>query len=236
MSTNGKWTPVSYKTVKIKVPNDPGIVNTGSFQAQFGSLIPSGDQPPGIRGRVFVQDMRAGSFILHDRVDNGVAGSGVKYKVNYARKKDGNGGYEIDFTPVSRSQYQQGLIGKYPVPPFGEAAVASALETFTLRYKFEINSKWNSTSLMANFVRLGNEMYDGNGYHDPVTGKIYKQYFRLNYHNQTVYYTVQVFPYHDGSKAVINMVLPTEETAPNTVDFGVIIGNVRKQLETIAQS
>lgn len=89
---------------------------------------------------------------------------------------------------------------------------------------------------MANFMRMAVVKNQAAGFADPVTGKIYKQYFQINYAGETANYTVQVFPYRSGSKAVINMELPVVETSPNTVEFERIISDLRKQLTTIVQS
>jgi hypothetical protein len=239
LSTDGDVTPINYPPLKIVVPGDSGIVRPAG-NAVVGDLVISNYSTTFIRnahyGRVFIDKKLPDSFTVHSRVDNGTAGSGVKYKVGYKTTPSTDGGYSVDFNPESRSEYQQGLIGKFPVPPFNETALRNYLKSFTLRYKFEIDTEYGSDAIMANFMRMGIVKNQAAGFADPVTGKIYKQYFQINYAGTTANYTVQVFPYRKGSKAVVNMELPVVETSANTVEFERIISDLRKQLTTIVQS
>ncbi|HXE39833.1 MAG TPA: hypothetical protein VN639_15320 [Azonexus sp.] len=239
LSTDGDATPINYPPLKIVVPGDSGIVRPAG-KSVVGDLVIANYSTTFISnahyGRVFIDKKLPDSFIVHSRVDNGTAGSGVKYKVGYKMTSGADGGYVVDFNPESRSEYQQGLIGKFPVPPFNESSLRGYLKSFTLRYKFEIDAQYGSDAIMANFLRMAVVKNQATGYADPVTGKIYKQYFQVNYSGATANYTVQVFPYRNGSKAVINMELPVVETSPSTVDFGQIISDLRKQLTTIVQS
>lgn len=238
LSTNGKPTAVAMAPLKIVVPGDAGIIRPES--AVVGDLVLANYSttymPNAAYGRVFIENRSAHAFTVHARTDNGVAGSGVKYAVAYKMTDKGVGGYTVEFAPQSRSEYQQGLIGKFPVPPFDEDVLRRYLKSFTLQYKFEIDAQYGSDAIMANFLRMGIVKTHARGFADPVTGKIYKQYFQINYGGATANYTVQVFPYRTGSKAVINMELPVVETSQDTVEFERIITDLRKQLTTIVQS
>jgi hypothetical protein len=239
LSTEGAVQLVNYPPLTIVVPGDPGIIHP-SGNAVVGDLVIANYSttyiPNAAYGRVFIENRLPDSFMVHSRIDNGVAGSGVKYKVNYKMTRSGNGGYTVDLQPESRSQYQQGLIGKFPVPSFSDATLRSYLKSFTLRYKFEIDAQYGSDAIIANFMRLGIVKSQASGFADPITGKIYKQYFQIIYAGATANYTVQVFPYRNGSKAVINMELPVVETSPNAVAFERIIADLRKELAAIVQS
>lgn len=239
LSTDGDVTSVSYPPLKIVVPGDPGIIRpTGN--AVVGDLVISNVSktyiPDAHYGRVFIDNKTPESFTVHSRLDNGTAGSGVKIKVGYKMTPNGNSGYIVEFKPQSRSEYQQGLFLKKPVPNFTESSLRNYLKSFTLWYKFEIDTQYGSDAIMANFIRMAAVKNKTTGFSDPITGKIYKQYFQINYAGVSANYTVQVFPYRNGSKAVINMELPVVETSENTVEFEKIINDLRQQLTAIAQS
>jgi len=51
------------------------------------------------------------TFEVHRRIDNGVAGSGVIYLVDYASKQDKDI-TTLTFKPTKTKTYQQGFIGK----------------------------------------------------------------------------------------------------------------------------
>lgn len=238
LSTDGEVKPVNFAALKIVIPDDSGILRPGSGAVVRDLVISNYSTvfAPHAYGFVSIEQKTPESFLVHSRTHNGTAGSGVKYTVNYEVKPGSGGGYSVDFQPKSRSEYQQGLIGKFPVPPFSESALRSYLKSFTLRYKFDIDSPYGSDSIMANFARLGVVRNSAKGFADPVTGKIYKQYFQMDYAGTTTNYTVEIFPYRSGSKAVVNMELPVVETSPNTVEFERIISDLRKQLTSIVQS
>lgn len=238
LSTDGEVKPVNFSSLKIVVPGDPGIIRPGSAAVVRDLVISNYSTvfAPHAYGFVSIEQKLPESFIAHSRTHNGTAGSGVKYTVDYSVTPGKNGEYAVDFQPKSRSEYQQGLIGKFPVPQFDESALRSYLKSFTLRYKFDIDSQYGSDAIMANFTRLGVVKNSAKGFADPITGKIYKQFFQMDYAGTTTNYTVEVFPYRSGSKAVVNMELPVVETTPNIVEFERIISDLRKQLTSIVQS
>ncbi len=238
-STAGQSEPINVPPLMIQVPNDPAIITPGG-KALVGDLVISNYAASIVNStlkmRVFFENKTSIGFTLHARIDNGMVGSGVRYQVAYEKVDLPTGGYQVTFQPKSKSTYQQGLIGKIPVPDFDEKALRAYLRYFTLRYRFEVDSDYPSDSTMANFIRLGNPVNTNSGFADPITGKIYKQYFKINYGDQVANYVVQVYPYKNGSKAVINMELPVAENAQNTVDFAKIIADLRKRLTSIAKS
>lgn len=238
LSTEGEQVAVNPSPLKVIVPEDEHILRTND-KAIVGDLVLRNYSlefmPGAVYGRVFVENKSPTNFVVHSRIDNGVAGSGVKYTVDYTLTPLGKG-YEVTFVPKTRSTYQQGLIGKFPAPPFNDNSLRSYLKEFTLRYKFEIDTQYGSDSIMANFIRTGKVRNSSAGWKDPITNKIYTQYFILDYAGKQANYTVEVYPYRNGSKAVINMELPVVETSPSVVDFTRIIGDLRKQLTSIVQS
>ena len=239
LSTDGEKTPVDTTPIVIKVPGDSNII-VSRDQKVIGDLaIPnmSATHIPGASySRIFIEKKTEQDFVVHVRNDNGVAGSGVKYTVGYKIDRNANGAYTVTLQPQYKSQYQQGLIWKFPVPNFTGSALREYLKTFTLVYKFEVNSQYNSDAVMANFLRLAKVKRNSSASPDPVTGKIYSQIFQTQYKDKVANYTVQTYPYRSGSKAVIHMELPARETSANEIDFQNIINDLKVELESIANS
>ena len=232
-------TPVTGPTLTVRVPADPNIIRPTERRVVGDLVIPSvhfEHMPGSLYTRIMVQDQGPGAFTVHARVDNGVAGSGVRYRVNHSEQRNADGSYSVSFTPVSRSEYQQGLVGRFPVPDFTDVGVLTFIKGFTLHYRFEIDSPYPSDAVMANFLRLGAPIQRQRGFADPVTGRIFRQNFRLSYYNIPADYTVEVFPFRNGSKAVIHMELPTVENNRGEVDFAQIIQDLRQQLTAIVES
>ncbi len=239
LSTDGDKISVDNTPILIKVPSDSNIIASRGDKVVGDLAIPNlvlTKIPGASYSRIFIENKSDNDFTVHVRNDNGVAGSGVKYRVSYSLSQTNGSGYTITLTPQFRSEYQQGLIGKFPIPKFPDNALRDYLKSFTLVYKFEVDSQYNSDALMANFLRLAKVQRNMNGRPDPVTGKIYSQVFQTQYKDKAANYTVQTYPYRQGSKAVIHMELPARETSPNEIDFDIIINDIKSELERIANS
>jgi len=174
------------------------------------------------------------TFTVHRRNHNGTAGSGVIYTVSYDTKATPEM-YQYTFRAVSREQYQEGLILPFPVPDFTIQGVYNTLLGFEIPYGFEIASPYPAESVYANFVRLAQQR-PGKGTADPVTGKIYRNWFTIEYRNRKVEYAVETFPYRDGSKAVVYVRMPALLTSPDRVDFRTIFSEIKEGIVKIAGS
>lgn len=230
--------PVQIAPITMIVPNDPGILNRdrpGLVRDIRLDELNRSVMPNAMYVRILNQDNTGTAFTVHARTDNGIAGSGVKYRVQYgvAENKDG---YSVAFRPTERSTYQQGLVGKFPLPDFGDRELLSHLTSFSIHYKFEIDSSFNTESVYANFARLATPRQFVRGETDPVTGKIYKNWYVINYKGRQVRYIVETYPYRNGSKCVVFIALPAVETGNNVVDFRQIITDLRKSLAAIANA
>lgn len=233
---------VSMSPLTLKVPNDPGIqqrpvanystviVRDIGYDSRSATIMANA-----MYNRLLNEALTPNSFVVHARTDNGTAGSGVRYSIGF-KVEEYKSGYSVVLHPTSRSTYQQGLIGKFPVPNFFDSDLRSYLTSLQLVYRFEVDSPYNSESVTSNFVRRAKSRTDKQGWADPVTGKIYSTHFVSRLRGQDLLYTVQVFPYRNGSKAVINAIISGTETSADTVDFGVLIKDARTMLEDIARS
>lgn len=239
LSTDGEKQFIDTTPIQVKVPDDVGVLRKSSDTIVGDLIIPNLSVthiPNASYSRVFVENKTAENFVVHARNDNGIAGSGIKYNISYVMHPGKGNAYQVVFTPNFKTDYKQGLIGKFPLPNFPETAMRDYLRSFSLIYKFEVDSKYNSESIMANFMRMAQVKRNTRGMADPVTGKIFNQYFETKYQDKVASYVVEVFPYRNGSKAVIHMELPAVETSPNEVDFEIVIRDLKSEMERIVNS
>lgn len=175
------------------------------------------------------------SIEVERRTDNGVAGSGIIYIVDYSVSTTTDNTI-IDLKPVNYRTYKQGLIMPFPVPSFTEGDLIHYLLEDTIRYTMEVNSKYDPQSIYGNFMRLAKSASYGEGEKDDVTGDIIKSRFYLPYKDHRIYFSLKTFPYRNGTKAIIHLYIPGILTSPNTVDFAKIIKGVKSQIESIVNS
>ena len=231
--------PVSIAPITIILPNDPGIrpslTGTAYSKAQFRETNPACN--PMVNGndvfRLYQMPQGPNSFIVHSRHDNCVAGSGVKYVVNYTRSET-SAGLTLTFKPVERSTYQAGLIMPFPVPNFDDRALINYLEEPVVEYEFEMNSTFNKDAVFANFVRLAGNRF-GRPENAPGAANL-RDRFAIQINGKQVELSVSVFPYRDGSKATIHACIPGIETAPSTVDYNQLFQLVKTQVGAIVNS
>jgi hypothetical protein len=224
--------------ITIFVPSDPNIrAGTGTQIVRDIRLEPWSvtAMPGAMYYRLFVENNSGNSLQVEARVDNGVVGSGLIYDVNYAVKQMRDG-YEVVFTPVDKETYQQGLVGKFPVPNFTLDNLRTYLTSFKVYYEFDINSKYNPDSVYANFARLVQVQNFRAGERDPITNKIYKNWFISSVDGKKFRYVLQTYPYHNGTKAVIYASVPPIENSNGIYDYGTSIRDIRKQITTVANN
>jgi hypothetical protein len=185
--------------------------------------------------KIIIRNKSNDSFMVERRTDNGVSGSGKIYTVGYTVEKNKDAMVN-KFKALSFKTYQQGLILPFDVPEFTEQNLLDYIVRQPVYLNLDLNSPYNTESTYANFMRLAEKARTFPGETDPVTGKVYKDKFVLaNKYGKLTFY-LDIFPYHNGSKAVIHMLVPGTFTSANTVDFGKIIREIKGQLEGIVNS
>jgi len=160
------------------------------------------------------------SFIVHRRIDNGMAGSGIRYLVNYEIKQE-NSGYSVTMKPSQSTAYQEGLIGKFDVPTFGPEELQNTIRKGSVFFKFEIDSQYSVDSVKANFKRLSKKAGRGNF----ITNR-----------DREVPFEFKAVPYRDGSKVTMEVVIFASETSKNTFDFGVLEKEIKAKLTEIVKA
>ncbi len=224
-------TPLAMSPIEFIIPEDPSILT----QHNGPEGIRLYDERWGVSTRresirlSFVGD----DGVIERRTDNGVAGSGQKVRLK-KHVTNISGLKRIKYTPYDTVSYQQGLMLQYPVPRFEPNDIKEFFLSGGIRVKIEADSEFNPDSTYANFVRiLKSRQY---GQRDPVSGKIYKQEFLLPLRGKQVSLFLETYPYRNGSKAVAYCIIPSVETSANTVDFRLLLTEVREALSQVLKS
>lgn len=217
--------------ITIIIPNDKEVDSTNIRQINFTGLSGGSKEK---HYTVSVKGKTDNSFKVESRVDNGFAGSGIVYELGYSFENN-PGNTELKVTPKAFHTYQQGFIS-FSVPTFTEKDLAGYIIRQPVFYNLELDSPYNTESTYANFARLVKKASIRIGETDPVTGKIFKEKFVIPYKDGQIYFTLETFPYRNGSKAVMHMVVPGSLTSDNVVDFGILLKEIKSQLEAIVNS
>ncbi|MGD0885209.1 MAG: hypothetical protein ABSA46_10130 [Thermodesulfovibrionales bacterium] len=108
--------------------------------------------------------------------------------------------------------------------------------TFPLyAFRFEKDSPYNTDSIWGNFKRML-KSETKQTHVDPETKKVYSSSYVLRYHNKNVMVYVDVYPYHNGSKAVVKVDLPVMIQNHEVEDITSQIEDIRNQIEKIIES
>lgn len=177
----------------------------------------------------------ANSIYVERRTANQTTGSGRIYTLNYEMKEDGKNKI-MELKPISFRTYQQGLVGPFPVPNFTEDSLFDYIISHYIGYTIEINSQYNTESIFSNFERLAKKVAYKQGAKDEVTGKIFKNRFSIVCNGSQINFSLETYPYRNGSKAVIYANIPGSFTSQNKVDFNIIIDDFKRQIESIVNS
>jgi hypothetical protein len=175
--------------------------------------------------RLLIEASGPNSFVVHRRRDNGVAGSGIRYRVTHSIANSQRGTV-IELLPVEVTQYQEGLVGKYDVPVFTERDLNEVLQAVPFSHKFEVTSPYSAEATFANFDRLTKGAGRGGN-------RSTKQLFSVPFAGNDVPVFVEVYPYREGSKAVISAELKGTETAPGVVDIAEVRNRFEREIESI---
>lgn len=229
-------TPVALQPITYIVPIDDGLIRRRGIVEDL-SFSDFSYYSPGRRDKLSTKRINESSFMIERRTetDSGIAGSGKRFRVDFTVEKIDTG-YKAILRPIEYSTYQQGLIMPFPVPQFNERELYEHLLSAEVHYRFEVNSEFNSESTHANFMRMLKTRGFKQGEKDPVTGKIFKQQFVLPYRGKEVLFVLETFPYRNGSKAIMHLRIPATFTSPNTVDYKIILDEVKAELTKIVRN
>lgn len=184
------------------------------------------------RQRLWLENVEDTSFLVHRRNDNGRAGSGIQYTVDYSIE-DKDDFQEVSFQVVSAETYRQGAIGRFSVPPYDENELRTMLSSGLVFYRFEIDNPYDPDTVYANFRRLLSAYsFRPNHHNDDVAG-FNADRFRMPVEGMDVRVYLETFPYREGSKVEGVAILPAPPEEGGVIDFGPLAEAVSDRLEAV---
>lgn len=232
--TSGLGTkPVSMPAITYIVPIDDGLVgdfSRGLSGFKFESPDYLVNDPKFYVDRVLAKEAPDNQLLI-DRNTSIIGsvytkGSGIRYLINYTIEK-GNSEYKFVFQPIKVTSYQQGLLFPVPIPKFDNDDLLRFLMGTRIEYKFEVDSEFNKESIYANFERTA-KITRPKKENIPATG-------RISCKGKPVSFSLEIFPYRNGSKAVLSIQIPGMASS-NTVDFRTMLDEAKAQLVKIVKS
>ncbi len=187
------------------------------------------------RQLLIIKNITKNTFTVERRSDNGISGSGIIYTVQFNIKKGPKNTY-VTYKPLRFKTYQEGILLPFPVPSFSEQDLINFLKSRRVYYKMEFDSKYNSESIFANFDRLAEKVNYKAGERDPVTGKIFKNRFAILYKNQRIYFSLEIYPYRNGSKTIVYLTIPGIYTSNNLINFDILLKAAKTRIAEIVNS
>ncbi len=184
------------------------------------------------RQRLWLEDIDDTSFVVHRRNDNGRAGSGIQYAIDYSTQ-DKEDFQEVSFQAVSAETYRQGAIGRMAVPPYDEDELRTMLSSGLVFYRFEIDNPYDPDTVYANFRRLLDAYSFRPNHHNEDVSGFNADRFLMPVDDMDVRVYIETFPYRDGSKVEGVAILPAPPAQNGVIDFGPLAEEVSERLEAV---
>jgi len=148
--------------------------------------------------------------------------------------------YQMTFSLDKKHYYAEpaGFSGKprYQVA-FSPSEVTANLAEAEMPWKIEVDSKFNTESTYANFVRMTRrEALLGEDEIDAATGVSIKERFWINLSGKDIPVKIVTYPYQNRSKTVVYANLPGTVSGKNTIDFVKTLDALKKEIERIVNS
>jgi predicted small lipoprotein YifL len=210
--------PADMDTTTFIVPASDDFENSRGFIKNIYFINKNGGRPTAQYTLRF-EDRNESNFIVHSRVDNGSAGSGIKYLVNYDIKQEDDG-YAVTMKPALSTEYQDGLI-PFSVPSLSHDQLQENIRNAAVYMNFDVDSKYGVESIKANFKRLTRLTTLGG----VITNR-----------NKLVNFSFTATPYRNGSKVVFQVKIYAVETSKNTFDFGILKKEIKEKLTSIVKA
>jgi len=149
------------------------------------------------------------TLIVERRTDNGGSGSSVIYEVERKMSPDSK---KVIFVPKLEKKRQDGLVLPYAVPLFD---INSFLATTYYKHEFEVDSEFTAEAIKSNFKREFNNTNE------------------LNLDDAKVSFSVEVYPYRKGSKAVIQFNMKTIPSHNSMINIEALYEEIELRLTSI---
>lgn len=170
-------------------------------------------------------------ILITHYVDNGTAGSSNEYRV-----KTSISGNSITLTPVENRQNQDGLIMPKPIPLFSQKDIIDFLSFTRHKFSFEVDSKFPSESVSANFKRLASRQFSKQFTAVSSGEKIFENSYALEFEGATVKFDVKTYPYQNGSKCSINVSYFTKSNPSNVINIKEIESKIKEKISLIVNA
>jgi len=162
-------------------------------------------------------------------ISNGTAESINEYKVEV-----NSNGHNLTLSPIKNRVHQDGLILPMPVPQFTYKDLVNFLSSTQYMMEFEVDSKFSSESVNANFKRLltQNRLSSFNSGNE----KIYKNTYFLAVEGAESKIEVETYPYRNGSKCTVKVVYYTKVVEGNKIVLSEIKKRIQAKITEIVNS
>tara|TARA_R110001592_G_scaffold66617_1_gene204530 strand:+ start:4976 stop:5758 length:783 start_codon:yes stop_codon:yes gene_type:complete len=224
--------PQNAQTIELLVPKSSEIkqINGTSVNLTYGSLT-SRNKYNEVWGHE-VADSGQSMTVAKIKGANRKIGK-VIYSINKEVLEEQDN-LKVELTPlrIDRKIPFDLMQWSYDPGEFSQTEMAKVLKNPSFKITFEVNNDFSVDSTVSNFKRLGQPVQQYNPPVKEVGGNISKQYFQLQGQKVNYIVGIEVFPYRDGSKAVIDSWIN-----PIELDNGVItLKPVIDELKTIVNN
>jgi len=149
------------------------------------------------------------TLIVERRTDNGGSGSSVVYEIERKTLPDS---HKVIFVPKLEKKHQDGLVLPYAVPQFD---INLFLATTYYKHEFEVDSEYTAEAIKSNFKREFNDKHV------------------LDLDNARVEFSVEVYPYRKGSKAVIQLNIKTIPSHNSLINIEALYEKIELRLTSV---
>ncbi|MGV6817462.1 MAG: hypothetical protein ACWA44_09390 [Thiotrichales bacterium] len=181
-------------------------------------------------------DQSGAQLTVERRTHNGIAGSGVVYRIQVSHK-DVGGITELQLQPMQKRAYQQGTFLPFAVPTFD---VHDFLSAARVSYKLELNSDFPPGAVKANFDRLlPKKQPTAQDMQQLVLARLSGKTVQLDDRYQLTLkgaaadIEVETYPYRSGSKAVIVATVRTQPNAEHLIDLAALFAQIEAKMQQI---
>ncbi|MEW9798552.1 hypothetical protein [Alteromonas sp. CYL-A6] len=217
-------------SVQYKVPAD---MNFDLSFNSFNRCLKRSDDGSCFRSDRLTVNKASGELVVRREISEPFTGAQTQYKIREKITRSGDIN-TITYQPMTVLKKDGGLLLPIPAP---DLDIADYLSTTQFTYKFEVDSQYPSDSVKANFDRLMNKTSDSfRFYGAETTSSTLKLQDSYMYDLGDAFSVILVesFPYRNGSKVVVNVIIETKQTPNGVIDVEKLLNQVKSKVnETV---
>lgn len=223
-------TPVSGVTVKYIYPND--VKQSDLSFRNYNSSTPNPYDSSHVTNKGVSSFDRGGhiSIVKYHRLDySDTLESTNEYRVKLEINKN-----TITLTPYENIINQNSLLkfAPYEIPVFTSNELVNILLSTTHKFNFEVDSKFQSDSVSANFKRLASRDFSKFS----SAGNIYENSYYIALEEADVRVDVKTYPYQNGSKCTVAVSYITKPSESNVVSIKEIEEKIKAKIVSIVNA